>query len=259
MDCKNCDKALHKSNQYCSYCGAPVITNRLTFKQIFREFSERYLSFDNKFLITFIALFKSPQLVINGFIDGLRTKYVNPVTFAIIAVTISGFSVYLIKKGFYGDVISQAVAQTQTNEKIPFDMKAYLEFVFDYQNIIFFLSIPFLAVISKIVFYEIKKFNLAETSLIYTYTYSQFTIVSFFLSILLVILIGIDYSIYSFITFPLMIAYHAYALKKVFDLSWNQLFLKLFLFLAFMGVLIIFFMLLVGIGMFIYMKQNNIS
>jgi len=258
MDCKNCDQLLHVSNHYCSNCGAPVVMNRLTFKQIIHEFSERYLSFDNKFLITFIALFKCPQLVINGFIDGLRTKYVNPVTYAIIAVTVSGFSVYLIKKGFYGDVISQAVAQTETNDKVPFDMRAYMEGVFDYQNIIFFLSIPILGIISKIVFYDHKKFNIAETSLIYTYTYSQFTIVSFLLSIILVLLFGIDYGVYSFITFPLMIGYHAYALKKVFELSWSQLFLKLFLFLALMGVLMIAFMLIVGIGMFIYMKQNNV-
>lgn len=257
MSCKNCDFKLDDSNQFCSNCGAPVITKRLTFKQIIHEFSERYLSFDNKFLQTFIALFRSPQLVINGFIDGLRTKYVNPVTYAIIAVTFSGFSVYLIKKGFYGDVISKAVAQTQTNEKVPFDMKAYMEWVFDYQNIIFFLSIPLLGIISKVVFYDNKKFNIAEHSLIYTYTYSQFTIVSFLLSIF-VLIFGIDYGVYSFITFPLMIAYHAYALKKVFDLSWSQLFLKLFLFLAFMGVLMIVFMVIMVIGMIIYNKENNV-
>jgi hypothetical protein len=209
-------------------------------------------------LQTFIALFKSPQLVINGFIEGLRTRYVNPVTYAIIAVTVSGFSVYLIKKGYYGDVISKAVAQTQTNEKVPFDMKAYMEGVFDYQNIIFFLSIPLLGIISKIVFYDIKKYNIAEQSLIYTYTYSQFTIVSFLLSILLVIIFGFEYDVYTIIIFPLMIAYHAYALKKVFDLSVSQTVLKLFLFLALMGVLMIAFMLIVGIGMFIYMKQNNV-
>jgi hypothetical protein len=249
---------LAKSNRFCPNCGAPVITKRLTFKQIIHEFSERYLSFDNKFLQTFIALFKSPQLVINGFVDGLRTKYVNPVTYAIIAVTISGFSVYLIKKGYYGDVINQAVAETQTNEKVPFDMKAYMEGVFDYQNIIFFLSIPLLGIISKIVFYDIKKYNIAEQSLIYTYTYSQFTIVSFLLSIILVIVFGIEYSVYSITIFPLMIAYHAYALKKVFDLSLSQTALKLFLFLALMGVLMIIFIVIMTIGVFIYMKQNNV-
>ena len=258
MSCKNCNFKLDEYNQFCSNCGTPVITKRLTFKQIIHEFSERYLSFDNKFLQTFIALFRSPQLVINGFVDGLRTKYVNPVTYAIIAVTFSGFSVYLIKKGFYGDVISEAVAQTQSNDKIPFDMKAYMEGIFDYQNIIFFLSIPILGIISKIVFYDIKKFNIAEHSLIYTYTYSQFTIFSFLLSIVLVLLFAIDYGIYSFITFPLMIGYHAFALKKVFDLSWSQLILKLFLFLALMGVLMILFMVVMGIGMFLYMKQNNV-
>jgi hypothetical protein len=258
MSCKNCDFELEESNRFCSNCGSPVITKRLTFKQIIHEFSERYFSFDNKFLQTFIALFKSPQLVINGFIEGLRTRYVNPVTYAIIAVTVSGFSVYLIKKGFYGDVISKAIAQTKTNEKVPFDMKAYMEWVFDYQNIIFFLSIPLLGIFSKIVFYDVKKFNIAEHSLIYTYTYSQFTIIMFFLSIILVMILGLDYLVYSYLTFPLMIAYHAYALKKVFDLSVSQIMLKLFLFLALMGVLMIVFIIIMVIGIIIYNIQNNI-
>lgn len=258
MSCKNCDFKLDQSNQFCSNCGAPVITKRITFKQIIHEFSERYFSFDNKFLQTFIVLFRSPQLVINGFVEGLRTRYVNPVTYAIIAVTVSGFSVHLIKKGYYGDIISKAVAQTQTNEKVPFDMKAYMEGVFDYQNIIFFLSIPLLGIISKIVFYDVKKFNIAEHSLIYTYTYSQFTIVSFLLSILLVLIFGFEYDVYTIMIFPLMIAYHGYALKKVFDLSVSQTVLKLFLFLALMGVLMIVFLVIMTIGMFIYMKQNNV-
>ena len=74
----------------------------------------------------------------------------------------------------------------------------------------------------------------------------------------LVLLFAIDYGIYSFITFPLMIGYHAFALKRVFDLSWSQLILKLFLFLALMGVLMILFMVVMGIGMFLYMKQKNV-
>jgi hypothetical protein len=142
-------------------------------------------------------------------------------------------------------------------------MRAYMEWVIDYQNIIFFLSIPLLGIISKIVFYDIKKFNIAEQSLIYTYTYSQFTIVSFLLSILLVIIFGIDYGVYSFMTFPLMIAYHAYALKKVFELSWSQMLLKICLLMALMAALFIFIMILgVVIGFvigFVHSKSNNVA
>lgn len=53
MSCKNCQKSLVPEDKFCSNCGAQIVTQRLTVKKVIHEFSQRYLSFDNKFLSTF--------------------------------------------------------------------------------------------------------------------------------------------------------------------------------------------------------------
>jgi predicted amidophosphoribosyltransferase len=59
MNCKNCGTALTSENNFCNSCGAKVIHNQLTLKNVFEDFSEQFLNYDNKFLQTFIALIKN--------------------------------------------------------------------------------------------------------------------------------------------------------------------------------------------------------
>ena len=70
--CKNCESGLHYDVNYCSICGARVIRNRLTIRNLFGHFSEQFLNWDNKFLKTFIYLFKKPEDVIGSYISGTR-------------------------------------------------------------------------------------------------------------------------------------------------------------------------------------------
>ena len=90
MNCKSCQSTLKSQDNYCNICGAKVIRNRLTFKNLFEHFSEQFLNYDNKFLLTFITLFKRPEDVIAGYISGTRKKYVNVISYFAIAITLSG-------------------------------------------------------------------------------------------------------------------------------------------------------------------------
>ena len=74
MNCKNCNTSLLNNQKFCLECGAKVIKNRLTLKNIFEDINDQFISIDNIFLKTFIHLFTKPELVINGFIGGTR-KY----------------------------------------------------------------------------------------------------------------------------------------------------------------------------------------
>jgi predicted amidophosphoribosyltransferase len=67
MNCKNCQNSIETASKFCSNCGAQVVTKKITIKNILYDFSERYLSFDNKFLATFKTLFTHPEWVINGY------------------------------------------------------------------------------------------------------------------------------------------------------------------------------------------------
>ena len=42
MNCKNCDLPLRTDYSFCSNCGAKVIRNRLTLKNLWYDFTERF-------------------------------------------------------------------------------------------------------------------------------------------------------------------------------------------------------------------------
>ena len=60
------------SKNYCPDCGAKHIRNRLTTIILLNQINDQFLSIDNRFLITFLDLFKKPEKVINGYINGLQ-------------------------------------------------------------------------------------------------------------------------------------------------------------------------------------------
>lgn len=249
MSCKNCDFELEESNRFCSNCGAQVVNQKLTVKKVVHEFSERYLSFDNKFLFTFKTMFTHPELVVNGYLEGLRIRYVNPITYLIIAVTLSGINVYLMKKGYFGEVDYSTFSN---NEKTPFDMKEYMNSVYDYNSILIFSILPLLALVSKIVFYNLKQYNYAEHNLIYFYTYSQTSILTV-LIIPVILIFDIEYVYYALFTFIIMFVYHLYALKRIFQLSVKQIILKTLLFIPVGFIFYLIFSLLLGILLIVYL------
>ena len=81
MECKNCSNQLSTNSDFCNSCGAKVIRNRLTLKNIFEHIIETFFNYDNKLLRTFIDLFKKPEKVIDGYINGVRKRYVNPISY----------------------------------------------------------------------------------------------------------------------------------------------------------------------------------
>ncbi|WP_396149964.1 DUF3667 domain-containing protein [Flavobacterium sp.] len=253
MSCKNCQKLLQQEDKFCPNCGAQVVTQKLTVKKVIHEFSERYLSFDNKFLSTFKTLFTHPEWVVNGYLDGLRIRYVNPITYLIIAVTLSGINVYLTKNGYLGDIDYAAMSG---NQKTPFDMKGFMNSLYDYNSIIVFSGIPLIAIISKIVFFNYKQFNFAEHNLIYFYTYSQTSILTV-LVIPLLLLFQIEYVYYAFFTFAILFGYHFFALKRIFKLTMKQIILKTLLFIPVLFAFYIVISLFFGILYFVYLLSSG--
>ncbi|PHR71636.1 MAG: hypothetical protein COA67_06375 [Lutibacter sp.] len=63
-------------------------------------FNEQFLNYDNKFLQTFIHLFTKPEVVIDGYINGTRKKYVNVISYFAIAITLSGLQMFILNKFF---------------------------------------------------------------------------------------------------------------------------------------------------------------
>ncbi|MCA0153652.1 DUF3667 domain-containing protein [Winogradskyella vincentii] len=250
MNCKNCNIELQKQDDYCRSCGGRVIRNRLTLKNLFEHLSETFFNYDNKLLRTITNLLRKPEDVIVGYINGVRKKYVNPISFFGLAITLSGLSVFILKK-FYLQYLdySQLFEGVEASQQI-FD--ATSSNALEYNSLIYSFIVPFFAIISWVVFLD-KKFNFTEHVIIYLYSMSLMSIFSVLLSQTVLLLVPDQFLLYSILTWPLMFIYHAYILKRIFKLSIGSLILKSFIFFAlffvlYMGLSILAFLIMLATG-----------
>lgn len=247
MECKNCGQPLSSVDKFCSDCGAKVINYRLTIKYFFSEFYHSILNIDaNKPVKTFIDLFKKPEEVIGGYIDGTRKKYIHAFGYFTIAVTLSSIFYFIFLR--FDPSALEVELVLQNNSEAENELGRTLQrSIMDYQSFMFFATIPILALISWIVFLNKKKYNYAEHLIINLYAYSQASIVLILIS-LLTVWNNHLFSIVSVVTIFIQIFYFFYVLKRLFKLSSGQMVIKTLYFLAiFIPVYIIIFTTIVSI------------
>ena len=229
MNCKNCNTILSEENRFCNQCGAKVIQHRLSFKSLLVELKENVFNLDaNRPLQTFIDLFVRPEAVIGGYIQGVRKKCLNPFGYFTLAITLFGLFLFFFSEEYanamagVSSTIDQDASQLEITQKIS-------EFVMKYQSFIFFLFVPLLAFISKLVFLKNKKFNYVEHLIINTYGQAH---ISLFSTLLYFCTVWFQ-DIFNYISLSvtiLYILYFAYILKRLFQLSFLQIVLKTLLF-----------------------------
>ena len=114
MICKNCHTNLVEGADYCYNCGAKVIRKRLNFRNLFEHISETFLNYDNKLFRTLVKLLTDPVDVIDSYVQGVRKKYVNPLSFFGLALTLSGLFIFILRK-YYLDQIDFSVLLMDNN------------------------------------------------------------------------------------------------------------------------------------------------
>lgn len=244
MNCKNCHTKLETSDDYCKSCGGKVIRKRLTFKNLFEHLSETFFNYDNKLLRTIIALFKRPEEVILGYINGVRKKYVNPVSMFGLALTISGIYILIVNK-YFPEMLDFSSFTIEGQEEF---QKRNMTFVQEYQSVIMMLYVPIYALMARVVFLGLKKLNYTELLVVFMYIQAQISIVSSVVVIALGIC-GLASSIVGMLVIPLMIIYSAYCLKRIYGLSLLEIIVRTMLF----GAVLIATFILVTIVVFIIM------
>ncbi|OYX23130.1 MAG: hypothetical protein B7Z06_10665 [Flavobacteriales bacterium 32-35-8] len=227
MNCKNCHRLLTEESQYCNSCGAQVIKNRLTFKNLLEYFTETYLNYDNKFIRTIISLFVKPDEVIDSYINGVRKRYINPVSFLAISLTLSGFYLFFFQDNLKESMDFSGLSNYEGQEKLN---EALSNFVFDYNSFIYFSIIPAFAIISWMVFIN-KKYNFTEHVIIYLYTMSFSSILSIFFTVSIILIAPKSYMTFSLGIYFLLFIYHIFLLKRLFKLSGKQMLMKTLAFL----------------------------
>jgi len=251
MNCKNCQTKLFEKSGYCLRCGAKVIRNRLTLKNLFASFSEQFFNYDNKFLQTYITLFKKPEDVIGSYVNGTRKKYVNVISYFAIAITLSGLQVYVLQKfpmdfdAYLNPDPHLAKIQKELNDSI-------FKFTSDYQSLIMMIYIPFYALLARLIFLKNKLLNYTESLVLFMYGQAQMSITLAVFTIITVP-IGISMTFFGMLIIPLQILYFAFCLKRVYKLTLAEIILKTLIFLMILGVL---FLITTVIGGYIMYQQG---
>lgn len=231
MKCKNCDDTLRTDYLYCPNCGGKVIRNRITIKNLWVDIMDRYFNLDNTFIKTFVHLFTKPEDVIEGYLQGQRRKYLNPISYLGIAITLSGFIVYMMTRS-WGNMdfdFLDTGAQTVYQEKM-------MGFIMDFQALIFILFIPLMAVAGWLCFDQ-KKYNFAERTTIFMYTLAHFSLFSFIPSLLVLTFGPQFYLAYSLIGSLSMLVYAGYVVKRISMSKGIALVARIILFFFLTGIL----------------------
>ncbi|MFT5751931.1 MAG: hypothetical protein ACI828_000221 [Flavobacteriales bacterium] len=246
--CVNCDAHLELGQRFCANCGGKRMYNRITWRNLFEDFIDRFLNIENAFLKTFLGLFKHPEDVIGGYLKGMRKKYLPAFSYFAIAITVAGFASFIIKHWFIDNMIA-AQTSLYADDAMGGMQKSFmselLNLMMDYQSVVYFIFIPVIALISRLVFWNYKKFNLVEHFVIYLYAYSHTAMILTFVGLLLMWNESL-YQIYSYISLPLTMIYIGYVLKRLFDLDGGAMILKTGLFL------LVLFSLLIGLGIIFF-------
>lgn len=225
MNCKNCNRILRSDYSYCSNCGAKIIQYRLTFKKLWYDVTERYFNVDNTFLKTFWHLFTKPEIVIDGYIQGIRKKYLNPISYLGIALTLSGLLLFILRKFALSKIDLAAFGSSMKTETTSKILNASL----DISSFTFLLYIPVIAIVGWLIFNK-RSHNLSEYSITAIYALAHYSITSFSFSLILCLFAPENYLTYSFIFIAIMALYITYVVNRIHGKNLGKSFIFLMMF-----------------------------
>ncbi|MBT8235077.1 MAG: DUF3667 domain-containing protein [Bacteroidia bacterium] len=251
MECKNCKNPLSDLVFYCEKCGAKVIRNRLNLKNLFSFIIESYFNIDNSFLKTIIYLFKDPRDVIHGYITGLRKKYMNPIAFMTIAITLSGFLVILIQQKM-GDLDLSLFNAGANQEGVQNFNQKVLAFTNEYSSLLYLLFIPVFAFAGWLTFNK-NGYNLTEYTVVITYAQAQFSLLTFPFSVAILYFAPQSYLMWSLVFSFFMVALIIYIIQMLNRYDWGSFIARMIAFLGllivgYIGLIIIIYILLFATG-----------
>lgn len=253
MKCKNCGVPLVEESDFCHNCGAKIIRKRLTLKNLLQHISETFFNYDNKLLKTIVDLLKRPEFVIDSYVKGIRKRYINPISFFGISLTLTGFSIFVIRK-FYKNALDASQfmkgSEMYNNKASQQIMASSGDFSLDYSSLIYSIMIPVFALISWVLFLN-KRYNYTEHLVSYMYSMSLYSISSVLLGLIVLVINANFYITFGMLFYIVAISYHCFLLKRLFKLSIGELALKTLLFLICLAFLFVIFSVIITVFIFV--------
>lgn len=243
--CPHCEK--ETIGAYCHHCGQKQDVHRLEWRNLADDLQKRVFGFDNNYMRTVKDLTLRPGKVIEAIIEGVRVKYIGPVGYYFLMLTLFVLLVSILDIDM-AEFSRTFVPENQDEFQKNFQQK-WSESIFSNFRVFSFLLAPFFIMGVWLIFRN-KKFNFLETAVVYFYGQGH----TFILSIiaLFIYYFAEDNNMMAYVL-PLSVAYFGYSCASFYQGNkiWN--FFKGILGLA-LGY--IFFMLIFLIGMIVYLILN---
>lgn len=240
MNCKNCKCVIKETSKFCNSCGAKVVTERISIKNLWTDVSQNIFGWDNKFFFTIKSLVLKPGILLREYFDGTRKKYVNPFTFLAIgmAINLFVFNAYdeeflsvmsdfnKIQIDWMADTLGGPYAEPDFQSQQMDQSDHVSKIMLKYFNLFVIALMPCYTLLAFLVYR--KPFNYGEHLVVNCYI-QGFS----FLTTTLVFFISLCFypGLYLLI-YPLLILYYTYVYGRLYKLSIGQSILKIIIFLA---------------------------
>ena len=185
-------------------------------------------------------MFTHPGLLLQEYIDGTRKKYMNPIGFLVIGLTLGIFIFNVFSEQYLA--ISDRANESQLQwmaenvggiyeseafqEKSRADSKKAQVFILRYLNIITLINLPLYALMCWLVFR--KPYNFGEHLVINSYLQG----IGFLFTTLFFLVAIIIHPALFFFSLLATFSHYCYAYKQLYQLSFAELILKILLFLG---------------------------
>jgi len=274
MNCKNCDTLLSEKDKFCPNCGAKVVKVRLTFKRLLKELTTNVFSWDNRYFITLKTLIMKPELILSSYINGVRKKFTNPLSYLAICAAIGALMLNILKEPYLELVEGQTFSLMETiasavgdpeeiyDEDNPFSDPTSEEqmegqhkvnlFMLQHFYLMSFLFLPFYTLISKIVYR--KPYNFTEHLVFNAYLQGTLIVLNILLIVFSMLLLP---SLFWWF-YPMSMIFYIYAFTRFYRHNFGQVLLKI---LKFIGVLLlilfIYAIVIIVIGVIVAIKEGK--
>jgi hypothetical protein len=152
-NCLNCSQELSATIVFCPSCGQKTSSGRLNIRHIFHDIIHAFLHADSSIFRLFIDLIKKPGVIIREYVEGKRKKYFNPFAYLVLVV---GLATLAVTKFGILNFSARGVRNPVS------------DFMNQHYNLIIFLSMPFLAFFTWLMFRK-RGLNFAESLVFATY------------------------------------------------------------------------------------------
>lgn len=237
MTCKNCRERLEEEFHFCPICGARIVNERITFRSLIGQFTGWILNLDNSLVRTFKGMLVRPEKVIGAYIGGVRKKYMSPLSFLTIAISLAGLMVFIMQRLYQGQIDFTMGAE----EINPEFSQAWTDIMFDYNAFFFVVYLPILA-LPAYLFMNRVNYNFAEQIVVFAYTLSQWIILSFPFNLTSLLISTETYLSFNQIGSILALAFCLYVLQRLNGYGFGSMIGRSVIFLLL--AVLLFFMLI---------------